>query len=113
VTDLQPADSGADELHAAVDRLSDRLRVLPESRLRRGAAEAAFALARELADRARRLERPVPPPTEFPAVGIYAVGDQLAVAGHDLAEALRAAPEGPATRRELVAALDLVRGHRC
>ncbi|MGP3971808.1 hypothetical protein [Streptomyces sp. 6N223] len=103
----------ADDLHAAVDRLSDRLRALPESTLRRGAAEAAFALARELADRARRLERPAPPPAEFPAAGIYAVGDQLAVAGHDLAEALRAAPEGPATGRELAAALELVRDHRC
>ena len=28
----------------------------------------------------------------MPDAGIFAVGDQLAVAGHDLAEALRAAP---------------------
>jgi hypothetical protein len=105
-------DADADELHAAVDRLSDRLRALPESRLRRGPAEAALALARELADRARRLERPSRPPAELPEAGIYAVGDQLAVAGHDLAEALRAAPPGSATRRELASALDLVRAHR-
>jgi hypothetical protein len=101
-----------DELHAAVDLLSDRLRALPESRLRRGPAAAALTLARELAERARRLERSPRPPAELPEAGIYAVGDQLAVAGHDLAEALRAAPEHPATRRELASALELVRAHR-
>ncbi len=104
--------TAADALDAAVDALGDRLRVLPESRLRRDAAAAGLTLARELARRAQLLERPDRPPAELPDAGIYAVGDQLAVAGHDLAEALRAAPPGPATREELAAALDLVRAHR-
>lgn len=30
----------------------------------------------------------------MPDVGLFAVADQLIVAGHDLAEALRAAPSG-------------------
>jgi hypothetical protein len=102
----------ADALDAAVDALGDRLRVLPESRLRRDAAAAGLALARELARRAQLLERPGRPPAELPDVGIYAVGDQLAVAGHDLAEALRAAPEGQERRAALASALDLVRAHR-
>ncbi|MEO3750318.1 hypothetical protein [Streptomyces sp. B6B3] len=102
----------ADALDAAVDALSDRLRVLPESRLRRDAAAAGLALARELSRRAQLLERPGRPPAELPDIGIYAVGDQVAVAGHDLAEALRAAPAGHDRRAELASALDLVRTNR-
>jgi hypothetical protein len=102
----------ADALDAAVDGLSERLRVLPESTLRRGPAAEGLALARELARRAQLLERPGRAPAELPDDGIYAVGDQLAVAGHDLAHALRAAPPGPATRRELTAALELLGAHR-
>jgi hypothetical protein len=105
------------ELDAAVDRLSDRLRGLPESALRRGAAAAGLALARELARRAQRLEPPGDrAPGELPDAGIYAVGDQVAVAGHDLAQALREASEreadAPGAARELAAALELLRAQR-
>ncbi|MCK7625072.1 hypothetical protein MUU72_18475 [Streptomyces sp. RS10V-4] len=78
-------------LQTAVDALADRLRALPQSALRRGAAAEGLALARELATRAQLIERPGEPPREFPDAGMFAAGDQLAVAGHDLAEALRAA----------------------
>lgn len=101
-----------DALDEAVDRLSDRLRTLPESALRRGAAARGLALARELARRAQLLERPDHPPVKLPDAGVFAVGDQLAVAGHDLAQALRSAEPGPARDRALAAALDLVRAHR-
>ncbi|MBW1602764.1 hypothetical protein JJV70_11715 [Streptomyces sp. JJ66] len=77
-------------LVTAVEALADRLRALPQSTLRRGAAATALALARELAEAAQRLEEPGRPPRELPDAGLFAVGDQLAVTGHDLAEALRA-----------------------
>ncbi|WP_326650356.1 MULTISPECIES: hypothetical protein [unclassified Streptomyces] len=82
------------ELTAAVDRFADRLRAAPQSRLRRGAAAEGLALARELALRAQRIETPDRAPRIMPDVGLFAVADQLIVAGHDLAEALRAAPSG-------------------
>ncbi|MFG2098281.1 hypothetical protein [Streptomyces sp. NPDC048612] len=78
-------------LQTAVDALADRLRALPQSRLDQGAAAEALALARRLATRAQLLERPGESPYELPDAGMFAVGDQLAVAGHDLVEALRAA----------------------
>ncbi|MFF5446986.1 hypothetical protein [Streptomyces sp. NPDC012888] len=76
-------------LDAAVDRFADRLRAAPQSRLVRGAAAEGLALARELAVRAQRLEGE-PRPRQMPDAGVFAVGDQLTVAGRDLAEALRA-----------------------
>lgn len=76
------------ELISAVDRLADRLRALPESKLRRGAAAEGLATAQELALRAQRLEFPGAAPRPLPEVGIFAVGDQVAVAGHDLAVVL-------------------------
>ncbi|QPP08500.1 hypothetical protein G4Z16_21215 [Streptomyces bathyalis] len=75
-------------LISAVQPAADRLRTLPESALRRGAAAEGLALARELAVRAQRLEFPGRPPLELPDVGVFAVGDQLLVAAHDLAEIL-------------------------
>ncbi|MGW1840205.1 hypothetical protein [Streptomyces sp. BBFR2] len=75
-------------LHA-VDAFADRLRSLPQSALRRGAAADGLALARELTARAQRLERPDQEPYELPDAGLFAAGDQLSVAGHDLVEALR------------------------
>ncbi|WP_052852455.1 hypothetical protein [Streptomyces avicenniae] len=98
-----------DVLDAAVDRIADRVRPLPESALRRGVAARGLTLARELSRRAQLLERPDAPPRELPDDGMYVVGDQIAVAGHDLAYALRAAPPGPGTDRELAAALELLR----
>ncbi|MFD5148608.1 hypothetical protein [Streptomyces sp. NPDC058401] len=95
-------------LTAAVERFADRLRAAPQSRLQQGAAEAALDLARELSLRAQRLEAAsvgsaggtaagdgagAAPARTMPDAGIFVVGDQLAVAGLDLAEALRAATE--------------------
>ncbi|MER7831025.1 hypothetical protein [Streptomyces sp. NPDC095602] len=83
------------ELDEAVNRLADRLRAAPQSRLRQGAAAEGLALARELAKRAQRLEGVDPAEARvMPDAGVFAVGDQLAVAGADLAEALRAAARG-------------------
>nr|WP_237502756.1 hypothetical protein [Streptomyces sp. SID8374] len=78
----------------AVDRFADRLRSAPQSRLQRGAAAEALAAARELAVRAQRFESPGVEPRVLPDAGVFAVGDQLAVAGRDLAVALVTAPPG-------------------
>jgi acetyl-CoA acetyltransferase len=88
-------------LTAAVDRLADRLRGAPQSKLQRGAAAQALALARELSVRAQRLEAADAAsgaggaggePRIMPDAGVFAVADQLTVAAVDLAEALRTAP---------------------
>ncbi|MFB6818613.1 hypothetical protein ACFCV8_29145 [Streptomyces sp. NPDC056347] len=76
----------------AVDRFADRLRSAPQSRLQRGAAAEGLAAARELARRAQRIEAPDREPYEMPDAGFFTVGDQLAVAGRDLALALETAP---------------------
>ncbi|MFJ7592672.1 hypothetical protein ACIQZO_35915 [Streptomyces sp. NPDC097617] len=78
-------------LSAVVERFADRLRAAPQSRLQQGAAAAALDLARELSVRAQRIETPGQPPKEVPDAGIFVVGDQVAVTGLDLAEALHAA----------------------
>ncbi|MFF3392549.1 hypothetical protein ACFYW1_16685 [Streptomyces sp. NPDC002669] len=78
-------------LITAVDRFADRLRAAPQSRLQRGAAAEALAAARELALRAQRIEAPDREPRTMPDAGAFAVGDQLAVAGRDLAVALETA----------------------
>jgi hypothetical protein len=77
----------------AVDRLADRFRALPGSRLRR-VADAGLALARDLSVTAQRLEDPQRAPLLMPDEGIYPVGDQIAVAGHDLALALEGRSDG-------------------
>ncbi|KAK1181456.1 hypothetical protein B7755_026925 [Streptomyces sp. NBS 14/10] len=81
-------------LLTAVDRLADRLRALPQSRLGRGVAAEGLALARELSVRAQRIEEPGSGSRIMPDAGMFAVADQVAVAGHDLAHALERAPEG-------------------
>lgn len=78
-------------LITAVDRFADRLRSTPQSRLQRGVAAEALVTARELSVRAQRAEAPDREPRIMPDVGIFAVGDQLAVAGRDLAVALETA----------------------
>ncbi|MER5929687.1 hypothetical protein [Streptomyces sp. NPDC002054] len=83
-------------LDAVVERFADRLRAAPQSRLQRGAAAEGLALARELSARAQRLEG-VPEPREMPDAGLFAVGDQLTVAGRDMAEALRRMPPDATT----------------
>lgn len=79
----------------AVDRFADRLRAAPESRLRRGAAAEALALARELALLAQRVEAPEREPLVMPDAGVFAVADQVMVAGRDLAQALHHAKTPP------------------
>ncbi|KUJ66718.1 hypothetical protein ACZ90_33850 [Streptomyces albus subsp. albus] len=80
------------ELLTAVDRLADRLRAMPQSALAQGAAARGLALAGELAQRAQRLEAPGAEPRPMPDAGMFVVADQLAVAGHDLAEILERTP---------------------
>ncbi|WNI15822.1 hypothetical protein [Actinacidiphila sp. ITFR-21] len=72
-------------LHTAVERLAGRLRALPQRRLRAGAAAEGLELARWLARQAQLLEFPGREPYDMPDDGIFVVGDQLAVAGHELA----------------------------
>ncbi|MET9366128.1 hypothetical protein ABZX93_35230 [Streptomyces sp. NPDC006632] len=79
----------------AVDRFADRLRAAPESRLRRGAAAEALALARELALRAQRVEDPEREPLRMPDAGMFSVADQVMVAGRDLAQALHTTKTPP------------------
>ncbi len=93
-------------LTAAVERFADRLRAMPQSRLRQGAAAEALELARELSVRAQVLEAPeraegAAPARNMPDAGVFVVGDQVAVAGLDLAEALgaAAAEEAPETAK--------------
>ncbi|MGW0121132.1 hypothetical protein [Streptomyces sp. NPDC003327] len=96
------------ELTAAAERLADRLRAAPHSRLQRGAAAEGLALARELSLRAQRAENPGREPLTMPDAGVFTVGDQLLVAAHDLAEILRTAPAG-SREAELAEAVGLVR----
>ncbi|WP_078598877.1 hypothetical protein [Streptomyces davaonensis] len=72
-------------LTQAVDHFADRLRAAPQSRLQRGAAAEALALARELARRAQLLEGRSGEPREMPDAGMFAAADQITVAVHDLA----------------------------
>ncbi|WP_225840170.1 hypothetical protein [Streptomyces sp. NK08204] len=80
-------------LTQAVDHFADRLRAAPQSRLQRGAAAEALALARELACWAQRLETPDAEPREMPDAGMFAAADQILVAAHDLALVLRSEDE--------------------
>lgn len=75
-------------LTAAVDRFADRLRAAPQSRLQRGAAAEALALAREFARWAQRIEDPGSAPLQMPDAGMFAAADQITVAGRDLAVVL-------------------------
>ncbi|MEU7407933.1 MULTISPECIES: hypothetical protein [Streptomyces] len=76
-------------LTQAVDHFADRLRAAPQSRLQRSAAAEALAMARELSRWAQSLEEPGCEPREMPDAGMFAVADQILVAAHDLAVALR------------------------
>jgi hypothetical protein len=86
------------DLRSAAERLAGRFRSLPQSRLRQGAAEEGLGLARELAAQAQRLEFPGAEVRLMPDEGAFAVGDQIAVAGHELAAALERRPELAAVR---------------
>ncbi|GAA1426359.1 hypothetical protein GCM10009601_35130 [Streptomyces thermospinosisporus] len=83
----------------AVDHFADRLRAAPQSRLQRGAAAEALALARELARRAQLAEEPGTEPREMPDAGMFAAADQITVAGHDLALVLKSEDEVAETVR--------------
>ncbi|MHB9753337.1 hypothetical protein ACYBSK_03015 [Streptomyces sp. BYX5S] len=88
-------------LTAAVDQFADRLRAAPQSRLQRGAAAEALALARELSARAQELDDPGGVVREMPDAGMFAAADQVTVAGRDLAVSLRD-PAGLTEAVELV-----------
>ncbi|WP_189934504.1 hypothetical protein [Streptomyces aurantiogriseus] len=75
-------------LSRAVEHFADRLRAAPQSRLQRGAAAEALALARELARWAQVLEDAEREPRVMPDAGMFAAADQITVAGHDLAVVL-------------------------
>ncbi|AKN71633.1 hypothetical protein QR97_19110 [Streptomyces sp. PBH53] len=72
-----------------MDHFADRLRAAPQSRLQRGAAAEALALAREMSRRAQLTEEPGCEPREMPDAGMFAAADQILVAAHDLAVVLR------------------------
>jgi hypothetical protein len=96
----QPTDPAVDALLADIGkeagRLADRLRTLSQARLEepavdgRSRAAAAHALAQRLVDAARRLEGHEQERV-LPDLGPFVVGDQLAVAAHDLVLAGREA----------------------
>jgi hypothetical protein len=85
---------------ADAERLAGRLRTMPLSRLRGRVAGHALTLARELAALAQRAEFPGEPVREMPDAGAHAVGDQVAVAAHDLAAALAAGQADETVRGE-------------
>ncbi|WP_409471643.1 hypothetical protein [Streptomyces sp. HC307] len=80
-------------LIGAVDQFADRLRAAPQSRLQRGAAAEALALARALARWTQELEAPGVEPREMPDAGMFAAADQITVAGRDLAVVLTSEAE--------------------
>ena len=76
-----------------MDHFADRLRAAPQSRLQRGGAAEALALARDLARRTQLVEEPGTEPREMPDAGMFAAADQITVAGHDLALVLKSEDE--------------------
>ncbi|WP_042368736.1 hypothetical protein [Streptacidiphilus neutrinimicus] len=86
-------------LLAAAERLADRFRTMPQSSLARQ-APAGLELARTLA-------RASGATAEIPDAGAFVVGDQIAVAAHDLALTLTAS-EGPEADRVLADALKAI-----
>jgi hypothetical protein len=87
----------ADEVAEQVQRLADHLRRLPESRLRRRhddlggmtGADAAREVAQWLCDTEATLVPDDGRPPTLPRLPDLAVGDQVAVTGQDLVDALR------------------------
>ncbi|MER6461463.1 hypothetical protein ACWC4D_20170 [Streptomyces sp. NPDC001288] len=86
-------------LTRAVEHFADKLRAAPQSRLQRGAAAEALSLARQLANWAQDVEEPGAEAREMPDAGMFAVADQITVAGNDLAVVLESDAEvGDAVR---------------
>ncbi|MFJ9247833.1 hypothetical protein [Streptomyces sp. NPDC101776] len=71
-----------------MDHFADRLRAAPQSRLQRGAAAEALALARQMSRWAQAVEEPGVDAREMPDAGMFAAADQITVAVHDLAVVL-------------------------
>ena len=86
-------------LLAAAERLADRFRAMPQSSLSRQ-APAGLALARALA-------RASGATADIPDAGAFVVGDQIAVAAHDLALTL-ATTDDPEADRILADALKAI-----
>jgi len=92
-----------------LERVADRLRTLSQARLAAAVpgaesrAAAARVVAQRLADAAARLAEE--PARTLPTLSDLAVGDQLAVCGHDLVAAMQAAgaPSGPDVLEEISA----------
>jgi len=107
---MEPLASGAPDLAAAVERLADRLRSLSDVRLagpggpRASRADAAHALAQQLADAAALIEGG--PSRMVPRLHDLAVGDQVAVTGHDLVAAAAAQQQAPRVRVDLAGVLE-------
>ena len=105
--DELPADAVAQTaagVAADVRRVADRLRSLSQARLAApcggypSAADAGRAVAQSLADAAAALEGE--PIRLLPRLSDFAVGDQVAVTGHDLLAALQPGPStGPGQPR--------------
>ncbi|MGQ0625195.1 MAG: hypothetical protein ACT4PP_11180 [Sporichthyaceae bacterium] len=89
--------SASTEVMTAVTAASDRLRTLPESRLRR-VEESVRAVLERLAELGAGIEaRAVATPPRAPAVpelSVFALGDQLAVLGTDVVVGLDALARG-------------------
>ncbi|MDX6350643.1 MAG: hypothetical protein QOF84_5433 [Streptomyces sp.] len=100
------------DLRNAADRLAGRFRSLPQSRLRGGVAQEGLALARDLAAQAQRLEFPGREVRLMPDEGVFVIGDQITVAGHELAAALERRPELAEVRDAAVARIELA-AKRC
>jgi hypothetical protein len=80
-------------LLTAADRLAGRFRSLPQSRLHGTVAQTGLELARWLSAEAQGIEFPGEPVRALPDEGVFVVGDQIAVAAHDLAAALGDRPD--------------------
>jgi hypothetical protein len=88
---------------AAAERLADRFRSMPQSRLAQLAPDGLL-LADRMARRARQLEGgAVRPP--LPDLGIFVVGDQIALTAHDLALALTQSVADPTAAGSLADSL--------
>ena len=84
------ATSAVSDAEIELDRVVERLRSMPLTRIA-SHASAARSLAQELADRCASLNGDVR--REVPDVGDIAVGDQVAVTGRDLLASSPAEPD--------------------
>jgi hypothetical protein len=119
-TEPGAGDLGA-ELAREAQRVAERLRTLSQARLEQpvdgcpSRADAGRAAAQEMADVAALLEAAAigvqPVRRAVPDIGVFGVGDQVAVTGHDLSVAW-GQRASPAHRDRVVAALEQLRAVR-